>query len=210
MKAKTLVLLALTACGLAASGCRSPYYADKGAGLGALVGAGAGALVADATGGQAESGALIGAGLGAITGATVGDSMDQMQAENRAAIAAQLGRQVPAGAATIDEVVAMSQQGVDPRLISNYIKTSGVAAPPSAADVIYMHNNGVATDVIQTMQNPPAPQAVAAAPAQPVIVEEHYYEPAFYGPPPCYGPRHRYGYRHRPRGGVSWGVSITK
>lgn len=210
MKATTLVLTLLATCGLAASGCRSPYYADKGAGLGALVGAGAGALVADATGGEAESGALIGAGLGALTGATVGDSMDQMQAENRAAIAAQLGRQVPAGAATIDEVVAMSQQGVDPRLISNYIKTSGVAAPPSAADVIYMHNNGVATDVIQTMQNPPAPQAVATAPAQPVIVEEHYYEPAFFGPPPCYGPGHHYGYRHRPRGRVSWGVSITK
>ena len=36
-----------------ASGCRSPYYADRGAGVGALAGAGAGAIIGDATGGNA-------------------------------------------------------------------------------------------------------------------------------------------------------------
>lgn len=191
-------------------GCRSPYYADQGAGVGALAGAGAGAIIGDATGGDAGAGALIGAGLGALTGATVGSAMDDMQAQNRAAIAAQLGRQVQPGAATLEEVVSMSQQGVDPVLIQNYVRNSGVARPLSAADVIYLHNAGVATPVIQTMQagpQPVAPAAVVARPA-PVVVEEHYY-----GPPPCWGPPRHFHYRHahgprRPR--VSWGISVMK
>jgi Glycine zipper len=187
------------------AGCRSPYYADRGAGVGALAGAGAGAIIGDATGGNAGSGALIGAGLGALTGATVGDAMDEMQARNRAEIAAQLGRQVQVGAATIDEVVAMTHSGVEPVLIQNYVRTSGMAQPLTASDVIYLHNQGVATDVIQIMQTPPAPTAVAAVP-QPVVVEEHYYDP------PCwYGPRIGYyhGFGHgRPH--TSFGFSVTK
>jgi hypothetical protein len=189
----------------AIAGCRSPYYADRGAGVGALAGAGAGAIIGDATGGNAGTGALIGAGLGALTGATVGDAMDEMQARNRAEIAAQMGRQVQAGSASIEEVVAMSHSGVDPRLIQNYVRTSGMARPLTASDVIYLHNQGVNTDVIQIMQSPPAPTAVAAM-APPVIVEEHYY-----GPPPCYGPHfgyyHGFGHR-RPR--TSIGFSIVK
>lgn len=185
-------------------GCRSPYYADRGAGIGALTGAGAGAIIGDATGGNAGTGALIGAGLGAVTGATVGDAMDEMQARNRAEIAAQMGRQVQSGAATIEEVVAMSHAGVAPPLIQNYVRTSGMARPLSAADVIYLHNQGIATDVIQMMQNPP-PVAVASRPT-PVVVEEHYY-----GPPPCYGPHFGYYHGHRHRGPrTSVGFSISK
>lgn len=190
------------------SGCRSPYYADRGAGLGALAGAGAGAIIGDATGGNAASGALIGAGLGAITGGVVGSGMDEMQARNRAEIAAQMGRQVSAGAATIDEVVAMSRSGVDPMLIQNYVRTSGVARPLAATDVIYLHNQGVSTDVIQAMQNPPvpAPTVVAHGPPPPVIVEEHYY-----GPPMCHP---RFGYRHHfhhhPGPRTSFGFTVVK
>jgi len=201
---KTTLYVFVSCClVLSLSACRSPYYADRGAGVGALTGAGAGAIIGDATGGSAGKGALLGAGLGALTGATVGSAMDDMQAQNRAEIAAQMGRQVQAGAATIDEVIAMTQAGVDPRLIQNYVRTSGVAQPMSAADVIYLHNQGVSTDVIQVMQNPPArqPQAVAGSP--PVIVEEHYY-----GPPHFYP---RFGYYHghhcrSPR--TSFGVTI--
>ena len=196
----TTLLLAVLAV---TSGCRSPYYADRGAGVGALVGAGAGAIIGDASDGNAGTGALIGAGLGALTGATVGEAMDEMQAQNRAEIAAQLGRQVQAGAATMDEVVAMTQAGVNPLLIQNYVRTSGVTRPLAASDVIYLHNQGVATEVIQTMQNPPPPAAIARRPP-PVVVEEHYY-----GPPYC-GPHFGY-YRHarrRPR--TSFGFSISK
>ncbi len=199
------LVVALT---LVSVGCRSPYYADRGAGVGALAGAGAGAIIGDATGGSAGTGALIGAGLGALTGAAVGESMDELQARNRAEIAAQLGRQVQSGAATMDEVVAMTRTGVDPQLIKNYVRTSGVQRPLSADDVIFLHNNGVSTDVITVMQNPPARTAVASVPP-PVVVEEHYY-----GPPPC-GPLHcspHFGYYHharrRPR--TSFGFSIVK
>jgi len=171
------------------AGCRSPYYADRGAGLGALAGAGAGAIIGNATGGNAGSGALIGAGLGALTGAVVGSEMDTLAAQNRAAIAAQMGRQVQAGAANIQEVVNLSRAGVDQRLIQNYVRTSGVAAPLAASDVIYLHQQGVSTEVIQVMQNPPSRSPAFVAGRPPVIVEEH-----FYGPPACYDPH--FGYHH--------------
>ncbi|MAT69035.1 MAG: hypothetical protein CMJ58_05870 [Planctomycetaceae bacterium] len=203
----------LLCCGLFAAtlavGCRSPYYADRGTGVGALAGAGAGALIGDAVGGDAGAGALIGAGLGAVTGNVVGGAMDDMQAQNRAEIAAAMGRQVQAGAASIDEVIAMTRAGVDPQLIQGYVRTSGVNRPLTAQDVIYLHNNGVSTDVIQAMQTPaPAPMApgpvVAGGP--PVIVEEHYY------PSPMWGPHCGYYHHPRPRGGsrVSWGVSVMR
>lgn len=190
---------------LLATGCASPYYADRGTGLGALAGAATGAVIGETTGGNPATGALIGAGLGAVTGNIVGSGMDEMQARNRAEIAAHMGRQVQAGAATIDEVVAMSRQGVDPILIQNYVRTSGMARPLAAADVIYLHNQGVSTDVIQVMQSPPAPPAaVIAQGPPPVIVEEHYY-----GPPMCYP---HYGYHHRFHRGprTSFGFTVVK
>lgn len=187
--------------GVAAIGCRSPYYADQGAGIGALGGAGVGALVGNAVGNTA-GGALIGAGVGALSGAAVGTAIDDVQAQNRAEIAAAMGRQVQVGAATPEEVIAMTRAGVSPMLISNYVRTSGVARPVTANDVIFLHNNGVSPEVIQAMQAPPiqmgpAPM-VAAGP--PVIVQEMYYPP-----PPYWGPRHCY------RGpGVSWGISVGR
>lgn len=184
---------------LASSGCHSPYYSDRVAGVGALAGAGSGALIGS-TSGNAGAGAVLGAGIGALTGAVIGDSMDEMAAQNRAAIAAQMGRPVNTGAATIEEVVSMSRAGVDGRLIQNYVRTSGVARPLAAADVIYLHNQGVATEVIQTMQNPP-PHRVAAVPRGPAIIEEHYY-----GPPPYCGPYHGY-YRGS---SLHWGVSVGR
>jgi hypothetical protein len=199
--AHALVLIFTT---LMAQGCRSPYYADRGAGLGALAGAGAGAIIGDATGGSAANGALIGAGLGAITGGVVGSGMDDMQAQNRAQIAAAMGRQVPAGAATIDEVVAMTQSGVDPMLIQNYVRTSGLARPLAASDVIYLHNQGVSKEVIQVMQSPPVPPPTIVAQGPPVIVEEHYY-----GPPICHP---HFGHHHHFHRGphTSFGISVCK
>ena len=183
---------------LAAVGCRSPYYSDRGAGIGALGGAGVGALVGNAVGSTA-GGALIGAGVGALGGAAVGTALDDIQAQNRAEIAMAMGRQVQAGAATPEEVIAMTRSGVNPALITNYVRTSGMARPLTANDVIYLHNNGVAPEVIQTMQAPPIPMGpapVMVASPQPVIVEQYY-------PPPYWGPHY---HCHRP--GVSWGVTF--
>ncbi len=186
------------------AGCQSPFYADRGAGLGALGGAGVGALVGNAVGNTA-GGALIGAGVGALGGAAVGSAIDEVQARNRAEIAAQLGRQVQPGAASIQEVVAMSRAGVDPTLIQNYVRTSGMAQPLGPQDVIALHQNGVPDNVIAMMQSPPAPAAQVPMVAQarpPVIIQEMYYPPPFHdpgwGPRGCGGP------------GVSWGVSVVR
>ena len=197
--ALTLILLATS---LAGAGCQSPYYADRGAGLGALGGAGVGAIVGNAVGNTA-GGALIGAGVGALGGAAVGSAIDDVQAQNRAEIAAQLGRQVQVGAATMEEVVAMSRSGVDPRLIQNYVRTSGMSRPVTAQDVIYLHQSGVGADVIAVMQNPPIPvaQVPMVAQAQPVYVE-HYY------PPDYCSPHWDFHHHHHRRSGVSWGVSV--
>jgi hypothetical protein len=205
-----VVSLVLIIAALAPAGCRSPYYADRGAGVGALGGAGVGALVGNAVGDTA-AGALLGAGVGALGGAAVGSAIDEAQAQNRAELAAVMGRQVAPGAATIEEVVAMSQQGVAPQLIQNYVRTSGMSRPLTAADVIFLHNSGVQTDVIQVMQSAPGLQTAAPIVAQappPVIVEEHYYDP-WYGPHYHYyhGPRYRHCGPPGPR--FSWGVSVA-
>lgn len=206
MKKRTLTL---SLAALSFVGCQSPYYADRGAGAGALAGAGIGALVGSQTG-DAGAGAAIGAGIGALTGGVVGGEMDRLAAENRAAIASQMGRQVNSGAATVDEVVAMSRAGVDPRLVSQYVQTSGVARPVTAQDVVFMTQNGVSTEAIQAMMNPPAPRVAAVQPvaaSQPVIIEEHHYGPPVFYPPPR---RYYYGHhRHRhcnPH--VGWSISV--
>lgn len=201
---RSAVSLAVLIGVVAPAGCRSPYYADRGAGVGALGGAGVGALVGNAVGDTA-AGALIGAGVGALGGAAVGSAIDDVQAQNRAELAAAMGRQVQPGAATIEEVVAMSQQNVDPRLIQNYVRTSGMARPLTASDVIYLHNAGVQTDVIQVMQTPPPPApAPMVAQGPPVIVEEHYYRDPWCGP--HFGYYHGRGCGPGPR--VTWGVSV--
>ncbi|MBN1852625.1 MAG: hypothetical protein JW829_07865 [Pirellulales bacterium] len=204
---RSLVVVLLALSPLVSSGCRSPYYADQGALFGGLTGAGLGALVGNKVG-DTGAGAAIGAGVGALTGAVAGQALDDIQAENRAAIAAQLGREVQAGAATIDEVIAMSRSGVDPSLIKTYIQNSGMIAPLSAADVIHLHEQGVATDVIQAMQTPrPATVRTATLPSTPVIIEERHYN---CGPPPFYPHPHFYyrRYGHRPPH-FGWGFSIS-
>src|SRR5207247_11113009 len=72
-------------------GCRSPYYADRGALFGGLTGAGVGALVGDAAG-NTGAGAAIGTAVGALAGAAVGDTIDADLARSRAEVEARMGR----------------------------------------------------------------------------------------------------------------------
>jgi len=201
----------LMACGLAtalfAAGCNSPYHTDRGALFGGLLGAGTGAIIGDALG-NAGAGAAIGAGAGALTGAAIGQSLDEIEAENRAMIAAQLGREVRAGAVTMDDVLMMTQGGVDDELIINHIRANGVARVPDAQDLVTLKNQGVSSAVIRAMQEPPrrprTETVVIEKPApQPVIVEEYHYGPPWYYRPPYY----RYRYR-RPGPRVGWGFSF--
>src|SRR5438105_7412873 len=100
------ILLAM----LAVIGCRSPYYADRGALFGGLTGAGVGALVGDATG-HTAAGAAIGTAVGALAGAAVGDTIDADMARSQAEIQAKMGRQMQ-GAVTPQDVIAMTQAGL--------------------------------------------------------------------------------------------------
>jgi hypothetical protein len=146
-----------------------------------------------------------------MTGAAIGDEMDQMEARNRALIESQLGRQVRPGAVSIDDVVMMSQAGVAEELIVNHIRAHGMVHPPGTQDLITLNSQGVSTNVIKAMQEPPpAPRTqtvVVERPApRPVIVEEYHYGPGYYAPP-IY---HHHAYSPRPRrSGVSWGMSFS-
>jgi len=213
MPAKFCAQISVAGCMLLAgiaglAGCRSPYYADKGALAGGLAGAGIGALVGDAVG-ETAGGAAIGAGIGALTGGAVGGALDDIEARNRAEIAAQLGRPVVAGNATVGEVVAMSRAGVDPRLIANYVNNSGMAQPVTAQDVIYLTQQGVQSEVIVAMQTPRvavAPVPIAPPPG-PIIIEEDYdcCRP-YFCPPPYYHFRHRHC---GPGPRFGWGISFS-
>jgi len=190
-------------------GCQSPYYADRGALAGGLTGAGVGALIGDAVG-ETAGGAAIGAGIGALTGGAIGGALDDIEARNRAEIASQLGRPVAQGQATVGEVVAMSRAGVDPRLIVNYVNNSGMAQVVTAQDVIYLTQQGVSPDVIQSMQTPrvaQAPPAVIAPPPGPVIIEEYHYGRPYYPPPHFHYFHHHHRRHHGPR--VGWGISFS-
>ena len=162
------------------TGCESPYHSDRGALLGGLLGAGTGAVIGGATG-HPGAGAAIGAGVGALSGAAIGSGMDEIEAKNRAEIAQTLGRQVAAGAVTVNDVIAMTKARVNEELIVNHIRANSMAAPLQSADLIRLQQEGVSSRVIAQMQaSPPRPVAVQPAPT-PVIVEEYRYAP-YYGP----------------------------
>lgn len=202
IRSNILLLVALAG----SYGCASPHRADQGALVGGLLGAGTGALVGSASG-NAGAGAAIGAGLGAITGGVVGSELDDIEARNRAMIEAKLGRQIRAGAVTQEDVVMMTQAGVDEELIVNHIRAHGMTKPPGAADLVYLNQQGVSKRVVMAMQEPPPvrqPETVIVErDTRPVIVEEYYYGRPWYGPPLYHHPYPRY---HRP--GVSWGVTF--
>ncbi len=192
---------------LAVTGCASPDRADQGALLGGLLGAGTGALIGDASG-NAGAGAVIGAGVGALTGAVVGNEIDEIEARNRAQIEAQLGRQIRAGAVSIEDVVMMSQSGVQEELIVNHIRANGMIQPPNTQDLIYLNQQRVSSRVVAAMQEPPPvrqPETVVVRESSPVVVHEVYGPPVYHYPPPYYYRHHHYP---PPRPGVSWGVSF--
>lgn len=193
---------------VALAGCQSPYHADQGALFGGLTGAGVGAVVGNAVG-NTGAGAAIGAGVGALTGAAVGESLDEIEARNRAQIAATLGQQVRAGAVTIDDVVKMTKAGVSEQLIVTHVHYHGVAQPLTSNDLIYLKQQGVADSVIEAMQQPPAPQVATAVAPAPVVVQEHYYGPPppyyYYGRPYWHG--HYGAWGRRPRTSIGFSIS---
>ncbi|NIL96025.1 MAG: hypothetical protein GTO53_02020 [Planctomycetales bacterium] len=168
-------VIAWSALLLCLSGCHSPYYTDRAAVTGGLLGGGVGAVIGSHSGNSAE-GALVGGALGTLTGAAVGNAFDEIDQRNRAVIAAQMGRFPQAGAVPLADVIAMTQSGVSDRMIITHIHTNGVAAPLSAQDLITLKQAGVSDAVTHALQTP-RPQA--ALPANrpngppPVVIEEY-------------------------------------
>lgn len=183
-----LIFPALAA--LPTAGCASPYYADRGAAFGGVTGAGVGALVGSAVR-HPVAGALVGAGVGAVSGAAVGNGLDEIEARNRATIAATIGRPVQPGAVAFDDVIAMSQAGLNEEVIVNHIRYNGVQRPPRPGDLIALQRANVSPRVIGALQAPPPPPAGAAMPP-PVMVgppppPPWGYPGYYYPPPPGYG-----------------------
>jgi hypothetical protein len=174
------------------AGCHSPYYADQGALAGGLGGAGLGAIIGSASG-HTGAGAAIGAAAGALTGGAVGSALDNIDAKNRAQIAAATGH--AAGAVSVNDVIAMSRSGIDEQIIVNQLASAGLQRPLQSNDVIYLQQNGVSPHVISIMQQtrvavvgpPPGTVVVPGGPPA-VVVADPYYGP-YYGYHPWGGPR---------------------
>ncbi len=196
--AKSIALLLAAAAAFCAPGCNSPYYADRGALYGGLGGAGLGALVGSATG-HAGAGAAIGAAAGAITGGAVGGALDDIDAKNRAQIAAQMGRAPAPGAVNVQDVVAMTRAGVQEPLILNHINANGLARPLVANDIIYLQQSGISPAVIDAMQRTKV--ATVASQQGAVVVPG--------GPPPVLVADPYYPYYY-PRTHVAWGVAVGR
>jgi len=180
--------------------------------LGGLGGAGLGALVGHATG-HTGAGAAIGAGVGALSGAVVGQSLDDIEAKNRALIEAKLQRPIGNNPVSIDDVVAMSKAGVADEVIAQHVRIHGVARQLQASDLIILQQQGVSHAVIRAMQEPPVSQRETVvvdrtAPPPRVIVEEHYYRDPYYYP---YGRPWGgyYYYRPAPPPRARVGVGVT-
>jgi hypothetical protein len=190
------------------AGCASPFYTDRGALVGGLGGAGVGAAVGEAVG-HPGVGALVGAGVGTVTGAAIGNSMDQQRAQNQAMIASQMGRPIPPGAVTINDVLAMSRSQLDEDVIVNHIRANGVARPLVAGDLIVLTQQGVSKRIIEAMQTTPfgpgGPTVVRGPGPPAVLVDQRYVGPPYPypypypypPPPPAYGFGFSYGVGRR-------------
>ena len=115
-----------------------------------------------------------------MSGAVVGSELDTIEARNRAQIEAQLGRQLRAGAVTTEDVVIMSQNGVDEELIVNHVRANGMVQPPNTQDLIYLSQQGVSSRVVSAMQEPPRqrqPETVVIRESRPPVVVHEVYGP---------------------------------
>ena len=191
---RTSVLIALFAVCLAATGCQSVGPNQY---RGGLVGAGAGSLIGAAIGstdGKPLEGAAIGGAIGSTIGSLEGRRTDQENLAYQQAIQAQ--------ATHIDQVIQMTRSGLSEEVMINQIRATGIVAPPTHEQLIFLKNNGVSDRVIAALQGSGAPAQFVPA-GQPRVVEHVWVEPRYFPPP--------YRYRRcppRPRRHRSFGFSV--
>lgn len=161
---------------LLATGCSTMNNTEGGALGGGIIGAGTGALVGAAVT-RNPFGALIGAGIGGATGAATGALIGHSQ-DNAQQKAAQNFEQAKADAiyaaqhprVSLDEIGALTRQGVRDDVIINHIAASGSTYMLSGEQLAWLHQVGVSDRVVAFMQSRP-----------PVVMRP----PVVYGPPPA-------------------------
>jgi uncharacterized protein YcfJ len=217
MSIKLPLLAILSAITITPSYGQAPnYYRDRGVGLGAILGGLTGAAVGKNNGNTA-AGAAIGLAAGALGGAALGDSMDTDVARSTAYAQQQAAQQAyqaqAARAATMQDVISMSQARLSDQVIITHIQTSGVAYRPQPHELITLSQNGVSDAVIAALQTAPLATAPAPMPQtvyrERVVVEPRYVVPVY--PRPYYHHACPPVYRHHPYhhgSGVHWGVTI--
>jgi len=97
------------------------------------------------------AGTIIGTTAGALLGNATGKANDRIEAEIVASEQEHLERAV-----TLDQLLAMTQAGVDDAVIISRIKTNGPAQPLTTDDIIFLSKSQVAATVISAYQAPPA------------------------------------------------------
>lgn len=206
-RSRTVSYLLAISMAFTAIGCRSPYYADRGAAVGGLTGAGLGAAIGEAND-EPLAGALIGSAIGAVTGSVVGNDIDNSRAEQRAADDA-YARQQTSRFATTADIMAMAQAGLSDDVIATHLQTHGLAQPPSTQELIQLKQQGASDAIIRMMQSQQPTPNIIPSPG-PSVVVEHVIE----RPQPMWVPRvgiHHtvHGRRHR-RHHIDWGFSVWR
>lgn len=160
--------------------------------MGALVGAPLGAAVGSDHG-RTGTGALVGGALGALTGYQIGAGLDD-QAQARMAQAEAISKRLG-----VNEIISMNQSGLSEQVIINQIRSQGLRARPTTADLLAMKNAGVPESVVQAAQSLPMVPGylnrMEPAGGPPLIIEEHYWGPGFHHHPFEY---HHHGHRLAP------------
>ncbi len=172
---------------------------QRGAVIGGLGGALAGAAIGKHNG-ETAAGALIGGAVGLIAGSAIGKAQDDAQARQQAYYQQQM-RQQASRAVSPQDVVMMTQNGVDPQIIVTQIHRNGVTRRIEVSDVISLHQQGVSEPVINALQNASVATVVVPAPVytRPVVVQEHYYvspRPVYYHTYPHHHHHHYHHHRH--------------
>lgn len=154
------------------NGCASMSNTEAGALGGGAIGAGTGALIGHAVG-HTAGGALIGAGVGALSGGLIGNSQDKAEQKQAAAIAAATA-QPPL---SLQDVATLAQQHVSDNIIVSQIRSSGSVYNLTAAQIVWLKENGVSDVVVAEMQAtayryPRRVYSPAPVVYQPVVVYE--------------------------------------
>jgi len=191
MTIRLIQITVLTTAMLMPFGCQS-LYGQLQAPRGETVAGGvAGAIIGGIVGKQNDEtpeGIAIGAAIGAIAGSAVGNSRDQAIAQEQAYRQAQWQRQQAhqqaqqhafRRAASIDDVISMTQSGLGSSVIVNHIQSVGVQQEIGVPEIIALHRSGVDEQVIKLMQQlgtGRTTQIVQPRVVQPQIVQQPVVE----------------------------------